>query len=524
MKSYIILLCVLLVANSFAQDYQMILPERVMYYNFVSSDFGRSSYSYFEGHINAVIVDSAKQIDENVKELYFRPQFDNMHYEHDSVFKGDCIKVFGPSVMGHKLTLLGDSQSIFYNRDSVPLIFMNNAKSGEGWICYAHKGDTIHAIVDSVYADTIFNGIVDSVKRISLNYTMTISADPAKEIQKDFLLISKKHGALKIFNFRHFPDLYSGVNDFVIDALSAMELVGLTNPAVGLQNLTWKKIHDYEVGDVFHDSVYVYERWHTKYTEKVTKIIRRVISKTANENYFSYEFKRFKEYTYKSNTDSFFHSFVIDTIVFHANESALFDHEPGYFNFEFYQNHSDNSGSLSLSRLLLSDGMLLRAQVEGGEFYKNIWCPPLVDFWCNHSFAGPLYLEGLGMIMRFYDCDGMEESSMELEELVYYKKKDREEGKALSMDTTQLADALNSVSNHSVSLFPNPANDELYIKGLNGFKSAVKVKIYDLGGKLLIEKNLDENHLKIHFLEKGVYIIDIQKENHTFYRGKLIKN
>ena len=68
-------------------------------------------------------------------------------------------------------------------------------------------------------------------------------------------------------------------------------------------------------------------------------------------------------------------------------------------------------------------------------------------------------------------------------------------------------------------LFPNPANDVLNVKGIEG---AVKVKVVDVIGKLVIEKTIN-NQLDVSSLNNGVYLITIEadnlKETHRFTKN-----
>ncbi|MCX6295122.1 MAG: T9SS type A sorting domain-containing protein [Bacteroidetes bacterium] len=73
---------------------------------------------------------------------------------------------------------------------------------------------------------------------------------------------------------------------------------------------------------------------------------------------------------------------------------------------------------------------------------------------------------------------------------------------------------------NSISVFPNPAVDKLIIETSNNEKVSA-VKVYDVLGKLLIDKKLDGTErleLNVADLEKGIYFMEI-----TTATGKAIK-
>jgi hypothetical protein len=75
--------------------------------------------------------------------------------------------------------------------------------------------------------------------------------------------------------------------------------------------------------------------------------------------------------------------------------------------------------------------------------------------------------------------------------------------------------------NNRFVLFPNPANDILNIRGIEG---ATKVKVVDLIGKLVVEKTINNNNqLNVSSLNNGVYLITIEtdnlKETHKFTKN-----
>lgn len=73
--------------------------------------------------------------------------------------------------------------------------------------------------------------------------------------------------------------------------------------------------------------------------------------------------------------------------------------------------------------------------------------------------------------------------------------------------------AINSSEMKSFSIFPNPAADRVYISHLNNLKT--QVMIYDLNGKLVLNKCLNDNMLDVSALSKGIYTVRIANSGNT---------
>lgn len=81
--------------------------------------------------------------------------------------------------------------------------------------------------------------------------------------------------------------------------------------------------------------------------------------------------------------------------------------------------------------------------------------------------------------------------------------------------------AVNSESLNEISLYPNPANSHIAIKGLNDLNA--QIEIFDLNGhKIMSKQNLNVSDIDISALSNGLYLVRIKsdKQNKTI---KLIK-
>lgn len=84
--------------------------------------------------------------------------------------------------------------------------------------------------------------------------------------------------------------------------------------------------------------------------------------------------------------------------------------------------------------------------------------------------------------------------------------------------TVGLIDGIVSVNENLITVYPNPVNTILH---LNGIPNA-DVQIFDLSGKLIINKQNTDNQIDVSGLQSGIYSIKITSENGTVIR-KFIK-
>lgn len=79
--------------------------------------------------------------------------------------------------------------------------------------------------------------------------------------------------------------------------------------------------------------------------------------------------------------------------------------------------------------------------------------------------------------------------------------------------------------NTNISLYPNPANDYVYIKNETNATEKMNLNIFDVAGKLILtEKNLISNNvINIAALPKGNYVFRVEKNSGVEVK-KIIKN
>ena len=75
-----------------------------------------------------------------------------------------------------------------------------------------------------------------------------------------------------------------------------------------------------------------------------------------------------------------------------------------------------------------------------------------------------------------------------------------------------------------ISIFPNPVNDQLNFRLKEGV-GRLELKIYDLGGRIVLRKEIDselgEFSISTDGIQEGIYLLELRSEN-SFHRSKLI--
>ena len=65
--------------------------------------------------------------------------------------------------------------------------------------------------------------------------------------------------------------------------------------------------------------------------------------------------------------------------------------------------------------------------------------------------------------------------------------------------------SINDQNKKDVELFPNPARENIYFKGLD---NDTEVSVYDLFGRLILKNKTNKNSLNISELNSGIYCFE----------------
>jgi len=75
----------------------------------------------------------------------------------------------------------------------------------------------------------------------------------------------------------------------------------------------------------------------------------------------------------------------------------------------------------------------------------------------------------------------------------------------------------------TITVYPNPFNDQISFRNLNNTKRFAKVNIYDANGRLIITKQLQSNSINTSSLDSGIYYMEFIFNDNTKGYKKIIK-
>lgn len=80
----------------------------------------------------------------------------------------------------------------------------------------------------------------------------------------------------------------------------------------------------------------------------------------------------------------------------------------------------------------------------------------------------------------------------------------------------EMTTAVPMLNDESISLYPSPVSDVMYISGIS---NAASLKLFDINGKLFLNRQISNNEsVSISFLPKGLYIVKLITAEDTVER------
>jgi len=491
MKSLLFLLLLPLVLMGQA-DYQTILPDAVALYK-AQNAFSVYDYRDSIKHIRGVKVTNTVYSDDFTTYKFFHEYHDDQYIINDycNLFN-TCFNMDAQCWLGSSVVVYDNGLNVFFNRNNDSLFIDTRAGLNDSWVFYQPDTGVVYTAMVTDISEAEFLGVTDQVK------TITITGN-----DKTYTLeISQKHGFVKTINFRDFPGF--GEDTYQVDE---HDLVGLSNPVLGLQLLNTRDYFDFNIGDEFHHSLYVGSNGGGYYSGFRTE---KVLSKqVVDQDHFKYTIELY-EWGTISDPDGGGYVFKHDTIV-KTYPDLILSEDINKMPFEnldtvdprryFLTNEGFNGRQSKMfgNRILQkTDSCFQVGLCEGSGEY----------FW----------IEGAGYSFNSYNAETGEWD----EALVYFKKGDETWGNELvppvSVPEIQ--------SPHLTQVYPNPANNFVYVK-LTHFKtgSHARISIIDLKGRSVYRGSFNSDKLKIDVNDwpGGIFIFKI-RANGFETNGKFIVN
>jgi hypothetical protein len=427
-------------------------------------------------------------------------QTDSILYPMKNIQQLDvnCYTPYGASWLGNKIIVKPD-WNYFFNENNDTIKIKTDAKLNESWAVYS-KGDTKVIATITKIELLSFLGLTDSVKTIRLIGGVTTSgilSQKTKELTTvldgNTMLLSKHYGFVNTFNFLIFPAKNNSSPYFQGDWENCT-LAGMTNPTVGVQNLTWFDVHDFQVGDEIHTNNRSFSYGNSVSNKSIYKYMSRVNYKDSI--IYTIEYTGMTE-SFKYETH--FYHYTFTTVIKPYNFFDALPNEPKI-------NYSELS-SMSMS----SDGNTKIKPPYGSVYNTTCWVEPMV----NGCFPNYNYIKGLGG--PYYRCEDMFNSNDI--ELVYSKKGTTTWGTPL---------VINGIHQPSYPpediVFPNPATDRISISP-KVLTETFTFELMDLRGIIVLRTTVDasQNDVNINNLTSGLYMYRLMNKGKMVGTGKVVK-
>jgi len=472
MRKYIILLILAASVGLTAQNYQTIISSNI------TTFIGNDNQQVESIRIDSSFVDMGDSI--------FYPFYNIQQIDYE------CYVPFSYSWIGKKIIIKPDGYNYFINKDNDTIKINTLAQLNENWIAY--ETPNIIVVAEVIQHDTLsFLGQTDSAKTISFtayDQSMTPISHPVNTMT---ISISEHFGLLKTVNF---SQLAENISSF-FSILQTYDLLGMSSPPIGLVNLTWKEIYDFDIGD----EILIVSGYATSTAQTViyiTEIYEKYIylDKTIFTDSMIYKIDR----TLKTIKRGYYgiieeSESVRDTIIISYKRDSYLDKLSG----EWSKENIDGSEYLREVRMEIGDvnKKTIHLFYQGND---NCWS----NIWGCYPFD---YLKGLGG--PYYSCNYPVLGSTDYCWLQYYKKGDKTWGTPLSIDN------IRKDNENLVKVYPNPAAENIYIELDNENLLHGTLRIITPMGQVVLTQILTSNKeiIPVEHLSSGMYIIQYNSNN-----------
>jgi hypothetical protein len=471
-----IVIC-LMVTSAVGQNFQSTSSGRIAYFSFNNFSFLRiDSTSFMNG--------------------------DSVLYPSRSLERlSQCFSPYSPSWAGSKIIVRADGTNVYFNHDNDSIVIKTQAALHEKWTAFKSVYTRIDAEIIHFEKASLL-GLDDSIKTIQFqayNSSGNVIENPVNYMH---LELSQHYGWKKAVNFNLFPGKY--VNYLPQMRFETGELIGMTNPRIGRQNLTWFEVFDFQPGDVLHVAK-TEDNFGGTINKKVDeRTIFTYIDRTNYPDSIVYQVEREVHKSTTFQPGQFSYEFIHDTIREVIEASPKFDNLPG-----------DPVPNGDYNRIELVE-QNLEYEVESKNFtvfftkssYDSCGYHVIYDL-----FGPGTFIKGLGG--GYYINYG--EYNPRSVILNYYKKGSVEWGTPFDFTSAE-----NLKNDNWVKVFPNPVTAEIVIETTGSFEPTC-IELYSFDGKLALRETLKGkgSPIDVSHLPTGLYFYSIDSKNKQKATGKI---
>jgi hypothetical protein len=431
---------------------------------------------------------------------------DSIFYPIRSLERDDngCYSAAAPSWAGSKIIVRKDGTNIYFNHNNDSIVIKTKAELNEKWTAF-QIADSISIMAEVI--ECKYNSVLeldDSVKTIRfqvLDSAANLVDNPVNQMQ---LMLSQHFGWTKALNFNLFPNLEAD-EYYPGQYFEPCELIGLSNPKVGWQNLTWFDVFDFQPDDVLH----VYETHFDCCGTSTCKMFHRrtIYTYLDRANYPDSIVYHVGREIHEVTTQ---YPETVNTNVYHDTIRELITPHPEFDILSGELVLFEDSTSMRLTnqfKYLDVDCKYFSATFTD---YENETCWEFM----HYGGGGPSdYMKGLGG--EYYDYN--EICSRSLRELQYYKKGSNEWGTPFNFTGVETLHATNEIK-----VYPNPTSETIYIE-TNGHSDPMIFELYSANGNIVLKQDLQgaNQPIDVSHLNTGLYFYTITAEQRQRATGKV---
>ena len=406
-----------------------------------------------------------------------------------------CYDTTNGSVLGWKIYKKHDGWFFFFNRNHDTVSINSTATLNQTWkFCDLPSNQYIQAKVTSIQSDSIL-GTTDLVKIITFQAKDNLNNNIFNILNNRTIKLSKHYGLAKMLNVYYIP---ADTTMYILE--------GKSSPQVGLQDMTWRNVFDFNVGDVFHYSGYY------NFKSIYFKIIKTILAKTITPNHDSIIYT----VDYCNNLGS-----VHDTATeIYDSSDYLNPYSSIGLPQEFQRINDDQAYSFDANLSAYNQRFAKSLYLEFSHFYDTCWHNGFFEIGTHFTFT-----KGLGKTYYFHvDFTGFEQYRSEL---VYYEKGNEIWGTPVASDCNELMSISPEKSNSAavIQIIPNPIENSasVFVRGPGNYYHLSFV-LYDYSGKLILKEQINSNLFNLNRgdLPAGLYILALYDTNDVIIGRKKI--
>jgi hypothetical protein len=425
---------------------------------------------------------------------------------------GTCYDTLHGSLLGYRIVKKQDGRFWFFNKNDDTITINSQAALDDSWKFCNIPGGHIQATVTSIIMDTIL-GNTDLVKVVTLQAKNSSNVNIPHILNQYTLKLSKDYGLTKML------DVY-----FIPDDTLVYNLAGKESPMIGVQNISWLDIFNFNVGDEFH---YVQTDWWNGGVVTHSKYINTILQKYENGNSDTliYTFQNCSQTINPGGITSRIDT-IVQTYTFGNNgmypggepglpESLIPDY-PGGVGFNFASRHSGYDSSYNGRLTKITEPMYF-------EFQSGCWQYGLFE-----SYTKLDYTSNLGNTAYYSSAAGSYGLEIHQFNLVYFKLGSETWGTPVATDCNTLVglEEQNTAVQPAFRVVPNPAASSFQlIFDQFDLQKTLTFRLQDGSGRFVMKGDVKNNPSTIErgSLPAGLYFLLIfDKEGLLLGKAKVI--